>query len=108
MLPLQNLLIGFFRASLPGARLLLPHACACPTAAASHSQHPDADAPPVLLLLPQCLLCAVNTNFTRVDGPLAPAPLYDVLVINHYILRSAEEFQRKLSKSSDVAFPGYT
>ncbi len=51
---------------------------------------------------------AVNTNFTRVDGPFSDPPLHDVLVVNHYILRSREEFQRKLAKAGNAEFPGYT
>ncbi len=51
-------------------------------------------------------LAAVNTNFTRVDGPFSDPPCHDVLVINHYILKSREEFQRKVSRGND-RFPGY-
>lgn len=48
---------------------------------------------------------AVDTNFTRVNGPFnpkvstTPAPaLFEVMYINHYNLKSKEDYERKVAK----------
>ncbi|GAB4813782.1 hypothetical protein N2152v2_000828 [Parachlorella kessleri] len=43
---------------------------------------------------------AVNTNFSRTEGPWAEPPVGDRLLIHHYVLRSAAEFEAKLAKGS--------
>lgn len=50
---------------------------------------------------------AIDTNFHRVDGPCNPSDcgtpkdsLYDVAYINHYVLKSLEDYQIKLKRGS--------
>ncbi len=45
-------------------------------------------------------VCAVNTNRTRVDGALSEPVQSDVLVLNHYIVRSREDFDQKIAKGN--------
>lgn len=45
---------------------------------------------------------AVNTKFERVDKPRNVPAVNDVLRLNHYVLRSREEFEGKMQRGDGM------
>lgn len=48
------------------------------------------------------LYLAVNTDYDRVDESKSEFVVNDTLILNHYVLRSREEFEEKIARGTGL------